>query len=284
MRQVVGMSADGSTITLERFQGDLDWSISSNDLKQSRKAMFLDLETTGINASKDKIIDIGYVIFSYHKETGEILGIEKEFSQQQDPGVPLSEKIKKLTGYKDEDLQGKQIDWSEVKADFDKVDVIIAHNAAFDRSFADKILTVSQDKIWACSMTQIAWLDKGHRSKSLENLAHDHGFFFQGHTALMDVKASLYLINRKDPDTSQTYFFELLSNARISSKWVIAFGASFEMRQELKDRGYMWDPGSRVWKIAVPVNNSEEEDFLQSHPLAGHAQVKNIRLVDHFKV
>ena len=282
MRQVFGMSEDGKNILLERFDGQ-QYLVPIESHHSQAFGLFLDVETTGIMVQTDKIIDLGYVLFSYEKNTGRITGIAKEFSQLQDPGEPLSAMVKKITGYSDADLKDKQIDWQEVSADFDKANVIIAHNARFDRAFLDRYLPLSRQKVWACSMSQIDWKDKGHGSRSVEYLAKDHGFFFDGHTALMDVKACLKLLSMQDPDKEAPYLLELLANARIKKKWVFANGAGFDLKDELKQRGYLWERQKRVWKKCVPIESMEEEEFLSQHSLGGQASSEPIMLHDLFK-
>ncbi|MFK7827439.1 MAG: 3'-5' exonuclease [Oligoflexales bacterium] len=282
MRQVFGMSEDGNTIVLERFDGKLKFASVDTPHTQAL-GLYLDVETTGIIVQTDKIIDLGYVLFSYEKTTGRITGIVKEFSQLQDPEEALSPIVKKITGYSDSDLKGKKINWTEVAADFEKANVVIAHNARFDRAFIDRYLPASRQKVWTCSMSQIDWKNKGHGSRSLEYLAKDHGFFFNGHTALMDAKASLKLLKMHDPDKDVPYLHELLGNARIQKKWVFANGASFDLKDELKQRGYMWERQKRVWKKCVPLESMEEEEFLAQHSLGGQTSSEPISLHDLFK-
>lgn len=91
----------------------------------------VDLETTGADPYKDKIIEVGALII----ENGVPAG---EFSELVDPGMPLSPGIIKLTGITPSMLQGAR-DQDAVLADFleflpDNA-LCIAHNAAFDRQF-----------------------------------------------------------------------------------------------------------------------------------------------------
>jgi DNA polymerase-3 subunit epsilon len=130
---------------------------------------------------------------------------------------------------------------------------------------------------------QIDWRGKGHGTKSLEYLCKDHGFFFKGHTALADVEAALNLVSQIDPDTGKPYLDELLKNARTLCKWVIAKNSRYEIKDELKNRGYRWDAKQKVWKIKVPLESREEEEFLSDHPLGGNPVTKEIPLEDNFK-
>ena len=57
----------------------------------------IDLETTGLNPKRDRIIEIGAI----RVEQGQIA---EEFSTFVDPGRKLEERITELTGIRDEDL------------------------------------------------------------------------------------------------------------------------------------------------------------------------------------
>lgn len=106
--------------------------------------IIIDLETTGLNAKKDKIIEIGAVLL---RENGE----RKTFQTLIDPGIPLSRRISELTGITDEMLIG-QPTMDEVIDDF--LDFMgeaipVAHNVPFDSAFLEPLVGHPKD----------AWLD-----------------------------------------------------------------------------------------------------------------------------
>ncbi len=91
----------------------------------------IDLETTGADPFKDRIIEVGALIIENGVPTG-------EFSELVNPGVPVPPGIVKLTGITPEMLAGAR-GAEEVLEDFlaflpDDA-LCIAHNAAFDRQF-----------------------------------------------------------------------------------------------------------------------------------------------------
>ena len=99
------------------------------DLK-SCAFVVLDVETTGLNTSRDEIIEIGAVRF----ENGEEVG---EFSELIDPGIPIPEKITEITGISTSMLAGKPKLHEVIGRfyEFAKDAVVVAHNAAFDTAF-----------------------------------------------------------------------------------------------------------------------------------------------------
>ncbi|WP_448852349.1 DEDD exonuclease domain-containing protein [Corynebacterium sp. 335C] len=90
----------------------------------------VDLETTGLKAGRDQIVEIGAV----RVRGGEALG---EFSELVDPGVPLPEFIVELTGLTDADLEGRPQLGTILPRflDFAAGAVWVAHNAPFDVGF-----------------------------------------------------------------------------------------------------------------------------------------------------
>lgn len=90
----------------------------------------LDLETTGLKAGRDQIIEIGAV----RVRGGEVLG---EFSELVDPGTPLPEFIVDLTGITDADLEGRPLLGTVLPRflEFARGATWVAHNAPFDVGF-----------------------------------------------------------------------------------------------------------------------------------------------------
>jgi DNA polymerase-3 subunit epsilon len=97
------------------------------------RIIFVDVETTGLDSTRDRVIEIGAVKVDKN-------GILEKYSQLINPGFKISKEIKKLTGIRQKDLTnapflGDIID--EVK-DVLKADLFIAHNAKFDFDFLSK--------------------------------------------------------------------------------------------------------------------------------------------------
>ncbi|HLQ74996.1 MAG TPA: PolC-type DNA polymerase III [Alloiococcus sp.] len=89
-----------------------------------------DVETTGLSAIYDKIIELAAVKF----KDGEII---EEFQEFIDPGHPLSETTINLTGITDQMVTGSKSEEEVLKMfkDFTKDTILVAHNASFDMGF-----------------------------------------------------------------------------------------------------------------------------------------------------
>ena len=262
----IGKSEDGNTITLNRLNNEMfvfpsyfnhEWELANTDYIRIGAA--IDVETTGLDQSKDKIIEIGLRLFKFNRLTGELLSLDSSYSGFQDPEVPLSSEVKAITGITDEMLRGETIDWIKTNELLSKCHIIIAHNASFDRPFIDKQSLESTNKIWGCSLKQVDWNAYGFQSQKLDVLSIYHGFFTDAHRALNDSDALIYLLSLKNRSSQYPYLFELLNNAKRPTILVSALYAPFEMKDFLKNRNYRWDAQNKVWNKIIYKDQSEEE-------------------------
>jgi len=217
----------------------------------------VDLETTGLDASKDRIIEIGLVEFV---ATGSALPVMTgTYSGLEDPGMPLPEVIQKLTGLSDDVLRARQIDWLTVRSMLSRASMVVAHNADFDRGFlAQRPELRDLNLHWACSSRHINWRAHGFRTRALNYLAADHGFVNPfAHRALFDCATTFRLIS--------PYLAELTARSWMREFSVLATGAPFEVKDLLRGRGYRWDPEQRVWWRRVFEDELESErEFLRT--------------------
>jgi DNA polymerase III subunit epsilon len=67
--------------------------------------------------------------------------------------------------------------------------VVIAHNANFDRKFAERYWPLFEQKAWACSATEVEWRKHGFDGSRLGYLLAGVGLFHEGHRAIDDCRA-----------------------------------------------------------------------------------------------
>jgi DNA polymerase-3 subunit epsilon len=70
-----------------------------------RIAIIIDTETTGLDHTKDEVIELGMVAFTY-REDGRISDVVGVFSVLREPSVPISPDITRLTGITSELVAG----------------------------------------------------------------------------------------------------------------------------------------------------------------------------------
>lgn len=230
----------------------------------------IDFETTGFTAGSDEVIEIGLVQVAYSPTLGKITEIIEITSQLECPKQTISELITGVTGITNEMVAGKRIDDAHVARIVNNSNVLIAHNAQFDRAFFDIRFPEMANKVWACSVKDIDWRIHGFESAKLEYLLLKNGYFYDGHRAATDCLAMVQLF-----ESVPNALPELLANAQKSSFKIIAKGVAYGDREVVKKRSYRWDAANRYWWTIVSEDAyAEETAFLNK--LCGSASSKNI--------
>src|SRR4051812_39280471 len=134
------------------------------------------------------------VKFGYTPD-GRIIDVRDTFSAFNEPSVPISAEITALTGITDEMVAGHRIDTGAVEAFVADALIVIAHNAGFDRKFAERYWPVFEGKAWACSATEVEWRKHGFEGSRLGYLLNGAGLFHQAHRAIDDCHALLEILS-----------------------------------------------------------------------------------------
>lgn len=153
-----------------------------------QKFAVVDLETTGLSAETDRIIEVGIQVFTLE-------GPEESFSTLVNPKKKLSKFVTKLTGIEQADVEVAPM-FSEIQTDIDKFisnKVVIGHNIDFDLNFlAKQGLSWNQPKIDTLSLAYC--LDYDSPDYKLETLMRRHGIAQeQNHRALDDCIGTMKL-------------------------------------------------------------------------------------------
>jgi len=212
-----------------------------------RRAAIVDTETTGTDPARDKVIELGIVVFEYCATTGAVGPVLGSYDGLEDPGLPIPPSSTAIHGITDAMVAGKKIDEAAVAALLADVSVLIAHNAGFDRKFLEPRLPVFARRPWACSFREVPWSEAGIESSKLEYLAYRCGFFYDGHRAEIDCMALLEVLARPFGESGPPALKVLLDCARSPSYRLWATGSPFESKDVLKQRGYWWDAPRRCW-------------------------------------
>ncbi len=181
---------DRSTLTLPAFDENLSDTTA-------HVYVALDLETTGLKADKDEIIEIGAVRFTADGRDARVLD---RFVRFVHPGRPIPLRIQQITGIHDEDVaDAPRIDevLPELRA-FIGADVrgVIAHNVSFDLGFLCAAgLDVQRPAFDTFELASI--LMPGRASYSLGELCRNEGIaLLDAHRAFDDAEACAQLFAR----------------------------------------------------------------------------------------
>lgn len=251
---------------------------------EMRIVAIIDTETTGLDPTTDRLVEIAIERLSVDAR-GQIIEIERPRSWREDPGRSMPPRLTLLTGLTDADLAGCAFDDESILAQLGEADVIIAHNAAFDRPFVDVRFPSLQHQAWGCSLTQLDWLTLGFDGRALGHLLFQAGWYFKGHRAEQDVHALATLLGSAAGDGS-TIMSHLLERCDQPNFRVAAVGAPFNAKDLLKSRGYRWDPTHRYWWREIDADALDGEKSWLDHTVygatGGHPTVSRITASERF--
>lgn len=241
---------------------------------QIRHGVYLDVETTGLDAATDQVIELALLPFDFSVD-GRIFELHTGYNELRDPGFPIPDEIVRLTGIDDAMVKGKKLNTAKIAALLESAHLVVAHNAAFDRPFAEQLHDVFATKAWACSMTDIPWREEGLEGAKLDYLAYRFGFFYDAHRAMDDCRAGVHLLAQRLPESDRFALAALLENARQKTIRVWALGSPFDSKDKLKTRQYRWNGGDdgrpKSWYVDVDERVLDEElEFLKSEIFSGH--------------
>ena len=249
---------------------------------------FLDTETTGVNRANDEIIELALKVVKFEKASGKIVSIDREYESFNDPGEEISHEITMLTGINDEMVKGQSIDWERVDSILKDAEIVVAHNAGFDRAFVDRYSSVSPNKIWACSINDIDWLGRGFTSSKQELLCYWHGFYFDAHRAMNDVDALIHLLTHPSYETERP-LLELIENSQKPTYVIFATNFNYDpvKKDIVKANKYKWNAEDRVWYKTVSFDDlDKEKDWLTVaiYDFIFEGRVEEINLNDKYKL
>ncbi|MGM0456304.1 MAG: exonuclease domain-containing protein [Cyanobacteriota bacterium] len=223
------------------------------------RLLILDLETTGLDPSCDRVIELGAILYSVpHRCVLQQLStlfpvdsnpvervnrISAEASQQV-PELPLGIFTSTLM------LWQKDIDY------------LVAHNANFDKQWFGRGVLPALSKPWLCTYEDFRW-PENDKPRNLVQTALNHGIgVSHAHRALTDCQLIAALFDRVEN-------FEVVLQdaiARSQEPFVYAIAhVSYEERQNAKDQRFRWNEYiERKWVKRIRRSELEQEQSLYS--------------------
>jgi len=261
---ITDLHATGEFTVLRKLNLERDTRFTHKPAQGSKIGLCIDTETTGLNHTEDKIIELGIVAFEFNPMTAEIIRITDRYNGFEDPRQPLEKEITEITGITNEMVTGQSFDDNLVRSLANKATMVIAHNAAFDRKFVEARYPIFARMPWACSVSQIDWYLERISSRNMEFLLFKcGGYCINAHRALDDAEGLLGLLLGYLPVSETSIFKALLEKSGEMTSKICAVGAPFDKKDILKQRGYRWNDGSnngcKGWWVNVPHHLEQDE-------------------------
>ncbi|MDR3487940.1 MAG: 3'-5' exonuclease [Bradyrhizobium sp.] len=231
---------------------------------RTKRAIILNCITTGLDPNgggdceADEIVDLGLLPVDFTDDF-RIVRVGTRYQSLRQPAKAIPPGIEALTGITSATVEGREIDFDHVSLLVEGADWIVAHDAKFNRRFAERLHpTAFTAKPWACSWMELDWPDRG-RAYQINPL----GCFRENPRALDDCYALLERLMQPLGKSKVPALGDLIERAQKLTVRLWAFGAPFEKNGLLKARNYRWNSGSngmpRAWFMDVSESTGEAE-------------------------
>ncbi len=215
--------------------------------------LILDTETSGLDPKQDHCLEVGAILF--HAPRRAVLA-------QHSFLLPVQDNAAESINHIPADVTRLNQPWREgleyFQALLDSAELLVAHNAAFDRQWFGKDHLPAVSKPWLCTMEDIAWpVERQLRSRpSVRDLALAYGVpVWAAHRALTDCIYLAEVFCRCND--LETLLLHGLEPRRLMRAQV-----SYQQRHLAKQAGFRWnDPVQGAWTRRLSDRQAAELDF-----------------------
>lgn len=265
-------------------------SIGTLDDVGLKTGIFLDVEATGLDTRKDRVLQLALVPFRYDGN-GVIVDASNGVSFFDDPGIPITPEITAINGITDDMVKGQKIDEEAVSELVSQAGIVIAHNAGYDRPMMERRMPIFVEAFWGCSWKDIAWEDRfGCRTSKLAVVLSDTlNEFHDAHRAVDDCHAAVHILAAAKGDDGRNALAHLLESARKRTARVWAVDSPFGVKDRLYARGYEWSNGEggkrKCWfRDVLPSEAPEEVRWLAEKGHVSKPDVQIFNAKDRYSV
>jgi len=216
-----------------------------------RRALIIDVETTGLDPAKDRVVEVGCILFDL-VHAAPVESFAALLAGEGNAAVEVNRIPEALLT----DARAPGNAWQIVGGFAKRADVFLAHRADFDRSFVPPEL--ANAKPWACTKFHVEW-PHGKTGDHLVHLALAHGVgVVHAHRALTDCDMIARLLTRVHEmgHSLQTLIARAL-RPRVKVQAIV----SYDDREKAKASGFQWDPAARGWYREVAQDEAQSFPF-----------------------
>ena len=219
----------------------------------ARTLLIVDTETTGLDPQLDQCLEVGVILF-------DVPG--RQVLAQQSFLLPVqtnaAEAINHIPASATQLPQPWRPALDYLQSLLDAADVLVAHNAAFDRQWFGLGHLPSTDKRWLCSMEDMRWpADRQLRMRpSVRDLALAYEIpVWAAHRALTDCIYLAEVFRRCDD-------LEQLIERGLEPRHLMCAQVSYDERHLARDAGFRWnEPVKGAWARRLSVREASTLDF-----------------------
>ena len=218
-----------------------------------RTLLIIDTETTGLDPQLDHCLEVGVILFDVPS---------RQLLAQQSFLLPVeanaAEAINRIPAAATNLPQPWRPALSYLQSLLDAADVLVAHNAAFDRQWFGRGHLPATDKPWLCSMEDMRWpAERLLRSRpSVRDLALAYEIpVWAAHRALTDCIYLAEVFRRCDE-------LEQLVLRGLEPRQLMRAQVSYDDRHLARDAGFRWnEPVKGAWARRLSEREARDLDF-----------------------
>ncbi len=234
-------------------QIDFNYQYPPNNESDPQMLLIIDTETTGLEPSEHECIELGAILFNVSS---------RSVLAQQSFLLPVQENHAQVINKIPAEVSRLSQPWKEGLVYFKSLvqvaDVMVAHNASFDKKWFGKGLLPEISKPWICTMEDISWPEELQlRAKpSVRDLALAYGVpVWNAHRALTDCIYIMEVLRRcKD--------LEILLMHALEPRKLMRAIVSYENRNLAKQAGFTWnEPVPRAWSRRLSLREASNLKF-----------------------
>ena len=218
-----------------------------------RTLLIIDTETTGLDPQLDHCLEVGVILFDVPS---------RQVLAQQSFLLPVeanaAEAINRIPAASTNLPQPWRPALSYLQSLLDAADVLVAHNAAFDRQWFGRGHLPATDKPWLCSMEDMRWpAERLLRSRpSVRDLALAYEIpVWAAHRALTDCIYLAEVFRRCDE-------LEQLVLRGLEPRQLMRAQVSYDDRHLARDAGFRWnEPVKGAWARRLSEREARDLDF-----------------------
>lgn len=216
-----------------------------------RPLLIVDTETTGLDPEKDRVIEVGAVLFETEAGVPVACG-SRLISSENNPAHEINRIPRSVLWdqhWNDETPDQLLAEMADLAPENP---IYVAQNADFDRAFLGRL---TDGEAWICTKRDVEWnrLPKGTGSLVQIALAYDVGVV-RAHRAIEDCLTLAAVLSRVH--ALEGGLEDWLARA-LEPRVELAADVSYDGRQLAKDRGFTWDPDRKLWVKRVRESQVE---------------------------
>ena len=218
-----------------------------------RTLLIIDTETTGLDPQLDHCLEVGVILFDVPSRQ-----VLAQHSFLLPVEANAAEAINRIPAAATNLPQPWRPALSYLQSLLDTADVLVAHNAAFDRQWFGRGHLPATDKPWLCSMEEMRWpAERLLRSRpSVRDLALAYEIpVWAAHRALTDCIYLAEVFRRCDE-------LEQLVERGLEPRQLMRAQVSYDDRHLARDAGFRWnEPVKGAWARRLSEREARDLDF-----------------------